>query len=160
LLPTLYRTNYFNSHYYLHLVRERCVFKLDLLHIRVAHAALGAVSCKDVPLSLIFRNYCRRREDGRSENAPRRPFRTVVLAPGMQIIVRRGVCVCVRACVRGGETDPRMQIEPTSHGTPTANELAGLFADVDTYALVCAYTTHSSGGLSYLSTRTRQPLQS
>lgn len=51
--------------------------------------------------------------------------------------------VCVHACARGGETDPKMQIEPpTSHGTPAANELAGLFADVDTYAFVCAHTAH------------------
>ncbi|KYN40153.1 Plexin-A2 [Trachymyrmex septentrionalis] len=34
-----------------------------------------------------------------------------------------------------------MQIEPTSHGTPAANELAGLFADVDTCAFVCAHNT-------------------
>lgn len=121
--------------------RTRTFACLNWIHCTYADAALGTVSCKDVLPSLIFRNYCRRREDGRSEDASRRPFRTVVLAPGMQIIVRRGVRVCVRACVQGGETDPRMQIEPTSHGTPAANELAGLFADVDTCAFVCAHNT-------------------
>jgi len=132
--------------------RTRTFAYLNWIHCTYVDAALGAVSCKDVLPSLIFRNYCRRREDGRSEDASRRPFRTVVLAPGMQIIVRRGVCVCVRACVQGGETDPRMQIKPTSHGTPAANELVCSLMWI--HAPLYAHITHPGGGLSYLSTHT------
>lgn len=128
------RTNYLNSYCDLHLRTFAC---LNLIRFTYTDAALGAVTRKDMP-SLIFRNYCRRREDGRSENAPRRPFRTVVLAPGMQIIVRRGMCVCVRACARSGKTDPRMQIEPTSHDS--RRERAGWFVRWCGYIRLCMCT--------------------
>jgi hypothetical protein len=67
--------------------------------VLIQYVASGAVLHKDVSASLIFRN-CRRREDGRSENVPRRAPRRISTENANNCSLRN---MCVR--VQGGKTD-------------------------------------------------------